>query len=123
MRLSSSSLVIASARTSCSERSAKRFTAASLFRTTINKEAGRAMRQKKSTPPKGRRATTGLGGRLVARNTLAVRDRRKRSRDKGIAKVNGRAPMGSPLALEEIDEKGKHGGHRIRCCAVHKVER
>src|SRR3954447_10702655 len=114
MRLSSSSFVMASARTSCSERSAKRFTAASLFRTTINKEQGRAMRQKKSAPPKGRRATTGLGGRLVARNTLAVRDRRKRSRDKGIAKVDGRAPMESPLALEEIDEKGKHGGHRIR---------
>src|SRR5258708_39939792 len=39
MRLSSSSLEMASARISCSVRSAKRFTAQFLFRITINKES------------------------------------------------------------------------------------
>src|SRR3954451_3268779 len=115
MRLSSSSLVMASARTSCSERSAKRFTrGSSLFRMTINKEARLTMRQKNRRPRRGAVRRQAWEGGLSPANTLAVRNGRKRSRNIGVAKVDGRAPMESPLALEEIDEKGKHGGHRIR---------
>ena len=44
---------------------------------------------------------------------LAVGHWRKRGCNVGVAEVYGRAPMESPLAVEEIDEKGKHGGHRI----------
>src|SRR5689334_16525731 len=43
-----------------------------------------------------------------------VRNWRERGRDIGVAEVHGGAPMEGPLAVEEIDEKGKHGGHRIR---------
>jgi len=66
------------------------------------------MRKKKSAPPRGRRATASLGGRLVARDTLAVSEGRERRRDIGVAEIDGRAPMEGPLAVEEIDEKEKH---------------
>src|ERR1044072_7579315 len=112
MRLSSSSLVMARARTSCSERSAKRFTKATLFRTTKNNEPRLTMR-KEIGAPEGAPCDDRLGREACRPRYLAVRNRGQRGRNIGVAEVYGRAPMESPLAVEEIDEKGKHGGHRI----------
>src|SRR3954453_1345520 len=111
MRLSSSSLVMESARTSCSERSAKRFTGAPvLFRTTIKNGCGLAMRKKKC--PEGRRGTASSGSEACRPQCLAVRHRRERGRDVRVTQVYRGAPNESPLAIEEINEKGKHGSHR-----------
>src|ERR1043165_6349573 len=118
MRLSSSSLVIASASTSCSERSAKRFTGIVLFRTTINNETEQTMCKRNRRPRRGAVRRQAWEGGLSPANSR-VRNRGQGGRDIGVAQVDGRAPMESPLALEEIDEKGKHGGHRMRLlCAA-----
>ena len=55
---------------------------------------------------------------------LAVRDRRERGGDIGVAEIDSRAPDEGPPAAEEIDNEGegKHGSHRgpKRYCAMHK---
>src|SRR4051812_15055846 len=84
-----------------------------LFRTTIKNGRGLAMRKRNRRPRGGAVRRQAWKGGLSPAN-LAVRNRRKRGGDIGVAQVHAGAPNEGPLAVEKIDEKGKHGGHRIR---------
>src|SRR3954471_13747105 len=117
MRLSSSSLVIARARISCSVRSAKRFTGrASLFRTTINKDAvgaNRAYRDSRSAAKSKAPLCSGKREEMSPDlKASAMRHRSERRRHIGVAEVHIGGPGERPLAAGEIDHEGQHGSHR-----------
>src|SRR5436305_5667956 len=90
-----------------------------MFRTTIKGGLVLAMRKNKQRPRGGAVRHQAWEERPSPAN-LTVGNRRECGRDIRVAQVDGWAPVESPLAGEEIDEKGKHGGHRIGYCAVHK---
>src|SRR5438067_1533928 len=116
MRLSSSSLVIASARTSCSVRSEKRFTAApSLFRMTINNETTLTTRKRKRRPRRGAVRWQAWEESVPSAN-LTVRHRGERSRHVRVAQVHGRAPAEGPLVPEQVDDEGE-GEHEFTASA------